>query len=374
MSDDMAFEMLTRLHEDAVLHGERARFADLVGALVDRRPEVYQQSATYYLSWRLDDALAESPQDVLPLARELAARAGRDIDTVCRSLDHLAYHGYLTAIVEAMRVAWPFVQSSSDILPWGISEFREKGAIYEIYNDLEHTPSPDPRDRDLLGRIKFFVDDPNLDELAELVGDLAGRAAPTWSLDDFVLEPARKKRRDDWGDEETGGEVPRSPGARNLSRLVSQFVGYLRRDEGVPYPKGELIRHELFRYFIERHEGDLDPKPSMVEQVMHPGRKLPPPPKPSHLLCPERVTFEVLLSRLLGPLNGLYHTAAALFELVPAWLRFLESRRLIDADQHAKTLKELRPLHADLMRLMESYDDDPALAHSLRAWPARPEG
>jgi hypothetical protein len=62
-----------------------------------------------------------------------------------------------------------------------------------------------------------------------------------------------------------------------------------------------------------------------------------------------------------------------LFEIVPAWLRFLESRGLIDADQHARTLEELRPLHADLLRLMESDDEDPALFHALQTWPARPE-
>jgi hypothetical protein len=373
MSDEMAFEMLTRLHEDAVLHGERVQFAELVSALADRQPELYQQSTHFYLSWRLEDALAESPHDILPLARELAAQAGRDIDIVNRSLRTLAYHGHLAALVEAMRVAWPFVQSSSNVVPWGIAEFGGMGADYEIYNYLQHTPSPDPRDRGLLDRIRFFIADPDLDKLAEHIGDLAGQAASAWTLDDFALRPVRKQLRDDWDDEKDEGEESPDPGARNLSRLISQFVGYLRRDEGVPYPKGELIRDEFLRYFIRRHEGDLDPKLSMLEQAMHPGKKLPPPPKPSHSLCPERVTFEVYLARLVGFMNGRYHTATALFELVPAWLRFLETRGLIDVDRHAKTVEGLRPLHTDLLRLLESYHDDPALLHALQTWPARPE-
>ena len=32
MSDDVAFEMLSMLHQDAVMHGERASFAELVSA------------------------------------------------------------------------------------------------------------------------------------------------------------------------------------------------------------------------------------------------------------------------------------------------------------------------------------------------------
>ena len=69
-------------------------------------------------------------------------------------------------------------------------------------------------------------------------------------------------------------------------------------------------------------------------------------------------------------MNGLHHIAAALFEIVPAWLRFLESRGLIDNDRHAKTVEELRPLHADLLKLMKSYTDDPTLFHALQRWPA----
>ena len=71
-------------------------------------------------------------------------------------------------------------------------------------------------------------------------------------------------------------------------------------------------------------------------------------------------------------MNGLYHIAAALFEIIPAWLRFLESRGLIDTDRHARTLEEIRPLHADLLRLMKSYRDDPTLFRDLQTWPARP--
>ncbi len=300
--DDSAFEMLSRLHQDAVAHGERARFAELVGALADRQPEVYQESAHFYLSWRLQDALADDSPDVLLLTRQLAARADRDFDTVHRSLHALAYHGQLATILEGMHIAWPLVQAS-DVFPWVIAEFGETGADYEIYNYLEHTPSPDPRDQGLLDRIRLFVADPDIDQLAEHIDDVAGQAAPTWTLDDFTLPPVRKNRRDEWDEEEEEDEDSRDPGAQNLARLISQFVGYLRREEGVPYPKGELIRDQLFAYFIRRHEGDLNPRLSMLEQAMNPKKKLPPPPRPSHPLCPERVTFEVHLAGLVGFMN-----------------------------------------------------------------------
>ena len=361
MTDDMAFEMLSTLHVDAVKSGNRTRFAECVSALRERRPEVFAEGAHYYLSWCLQDALAEGWQEVVPsLARELAARAGRDIDTFNRAREALAYHGQLSVLVEALRIAWPLVESSDNVVPWGISEFAERGASHEIFDYIEHTASPDPADPALLARVRFFIAEPREDYLHEFIADLTGTSGREWKVDDFALKPSRKRSRDDWDDEPEERPV-RDQGAVNLSRLISEFVGYLRREEGVPFPRGELLRHELYRYFLRRNEGDLDPRPSMLEQALHPERKLPKPPRPAHPLCPERVTLDVHLSGLMSMMNGLYHTAAALFQAMPAWLRFLESRRLIDAGTSKKVVAELLPLHASLMRIWEQYTEDPLL-------------
>lgn len=370
MTDDLAFEMLSLLHTDAVESGSRTRFAECVGALRERRPEVYDEGSPFYLSWCLLDALAESRQDVVPsLARELAARAERDIDIFNRATDALEYHGQLSVLVEALRIAWPEVKSSDNVVPWGISEFANKGADHEIFNYLEHTASPDPADPVLLDRIKFFVEDPREDYVREFIGDLTGKSGRQWQADDFALRPPRKRSRDDWDDDQEERPTP-DPGALNLSRLISEFVGYLRREEAVPFPRGELVRQELYRYFLRRHGGDLDPRPSMLEQTLHPKRKLPKPPRPAHPLCPERVTLDVHLAAMMSMMNGLYHSAAALFQAMPAWLRFLESRRLIDAGTRRKVAEELLPLHATLLRIWEKYADDPNLYRQGQAWPA----
>ena len=373
MADDLAFEMLSVLHTDAMKSGGRIRFAECVGALRERRPEVFDQSAHYYLSWCLQDALAEGRQEVVPsLARELAARAGRDIDTFNRTKEALAYHGQLSVLVEALRIAWPFVKTSDNVVPWGISEFANTGANHEIFDYLEHTAALDPADAVLLDRVKFFVEEPRQEYLHEFIDDLTGKSGREWQADDFALRPPQKSSRDDWEEEEEEeGQTP-DQGAINLTRLINEFVGYLRREEGVPFPRGDLVRHELYRYFLRRHKGDLDPRPSMLEQAMHPKRKLPKPPPPAHPLCPERVTLDVDLCGMMSLMNGLYHRAAALFQAMPAWLRFLESRRLIDAGTSRKVAAELLPLHATLLEVWEQYTDDPVLYHQGQAWPASP--
>jgi hypothetical protein len=372
MDDEMAFEMLTVLHSDAMEAGTRTRFAECIDALRERRPEVYDHEAHYYLSWRLKDALADGRQEVVPtLARELAALAGRDIDMFNRGSEALSYHGQLDILVEALRIAWPLVKSSDNVVPWGVSNFAERGFRHEIYDYLEHTAAPDPNDAVLLDRVRFFVENPREGYLPGFIGDLTGTSGREWQADDFALRPPRKRGRDEWDSEEEESPTP-NQGAINLGRLISEFVGYLRREEGIPFSRGEMVRQELFRYFLRRNEGELDPSPSMLEQIAHPNRKLPKPPRPAHPLCPERVTLDVHLAGLMDFMSMQYYTGAALFQAMPAWLRFLESRGLIDAATSMKVMAALLPLHASLLRIWLQYTDDPILSRQGQAWPASP--
>ena len=371
MDDEAAFEMLSALHEDAVAQGERERFARMVQILAERRPGVYQENSGTYISWQLVDALAEGRSDVLALTQALAAKADRNLHAVNLAMAALAYHGHLVPIVEALRIGWPLVRESDDIMGWAISEFSQAGISHEIYAHLEGTSSADPTDGALLERIRYFVEEPRLEHVAQFIADVSGNGDDAWTIADFTLSPPRKQdRRRGWDDEEDEeNETPEDRGSRNLFRLIAQFVGYLRRVMQVPYPRGELIRHALHAYFIERHLGELDPRLSMLDQAVSPWKKLPPPPKPSHPLCPERVTFEVFLAQMLGFMSEQHHKAAALFGVIPAWLRFLQSKNLIDDEKRARALEELRLLHADILNVMGYYTDDPTLSSSLKGWP-----
>jgi hypothetical protein len=370
MTDEMAFEMLNVLHTDAAARGDHTRFAKCAAALRERLPGVFAEGAHFYLWWLLLDALAESRQDVVPgLTLELAETAGRDIDVFNRAAETLGYHGRLDALVEALRIAWPLVNSSGNVVPWGVSEFAERGVSHEIYHYLEHTASPDAADPGLLERVQFFIDEPREGYLDQFVCELLGKSGREWQTGDFALRPPRKRRRGDW-DDEPAEDTTWDQGRANLARLINEFVGYMRREHAVPFSRGELVRQELYRYFSRRNAGEIDPHPSMLEAALHPKRKLPKPPRPVHPLCPERVTLDVHLGGLMGFMNGLYHSAAALFQAMPAWLCFLETRGLIDAATHKKAAVDLLPLHADLLQVWEQFTDDPHLYRQGKAWPA----
>jgi hypothetical protein len=354
----------------------RLPFAECVAALRERRPEVFLKSAHFYLCWCLLDALAECRQEVVPgLARELAACAGRDIDLVNRGIGYLEYYGLQETLVEVYRIAGPLVRESNNVVPWGKAEFADKAANYEIFDYLERTGSPDADDPALLDRIRFFVDDPSQDYVREFIHDISGTSRREWKPDDFDIQPSRQRQRDDWDDDDGDDDdedLVSDPGAHNLYRLINEFIGYLRNVEAVRFPRGELIRRELFRYFMGRSEGNLDPRPSMLELAANPKKKLPKPPRPIHPLCPERVTLEVYLAGLMDMMSARYHTAAALFQAMPAWLRFLDSRLLIDAATRGKAVENLRPLHATLLKVWERCEEDPTLYRDGERWEPAP--
>jgi SEC-C motif len=372
MVDDTAFEFLSVLHTDAVKRGDRSRFSECVVALRERLPDVYDKSGHYYLSWQVLDALAENRLEVVaPLSNELAARAGDQIDIFNRTVEALAYHGQLPALVSAFRIARSGVKSSTNITGWAVAEFNNRGIEYEIFDYLENIGTPVPDDLAFLEPIRQYVDEPRQEYLSELIKDLAGTSGREWQADDFALRPRRQRSRDEWDEDDDDEGAPEAdPAARNLSRLTIEFVGYLRREEGVSFPRGRLAAHELYSYFIDRHHGRLDPRPSMLEQMTQPNKRLPKPPRPAHPLCPERVTLEAFLAKMLGPFSMQVHVIAAVFQAMPAWLRFLESRRMIDADLRRKVASELSPLHTALSPVLQTQQDDPTLARQQELWPA----
>ena len=233
MDRHIAFEMVDCLRSDAMKCGDRRRFWELVGALRERRPEVYDQSALATIcphacgthsrraGWR---RLLPSPAS--------SPHGPGDIDLFNRAVEALEYHGQLSVLVAAYRIAWPGVKSSDKIVPWGVSGFMNKGAEYEIFDYLEHTRSPDPTDTVLLERVKFFVEDPREEYLREFISDLTGKSGRQWRMGDFALR-RRKKASDEW-DDEGEGEAARDPAAINLSRLISEFVGYMRGRKECP--------------------------------------------------------------------------------------------------------------------------------------------
>ncbi len=380
MDDEMAFEMLNTLRGPALEHDQRDRFDALITSLRDRLPEVYDSSASYYLDWQITNALAKGRSDALPaLVRELTDAAKFEIDIFNNIVDRLAYHGQLNLLIEATRHAWLQVNEPGNVVPWGIDEFAEQAIAFVLFDHVERHAAPDPEDPVLVEQIEFYGLY-NAAHTRQILIDLTGQAGHQWTLDDFDLQ--RRRPQDDHGfdddddpDEDDGADdqPQTAAGWQNLYHLSVEFLGYLYHEEGVPLTKGDLARQQIYAYILGRSDGQFEPRESMFDAVVRPRRqKRHSKPKrrrqPMHLLCPDHATFERFLGESMHFINPQWYKTAATFELVPAWLRFLELCGLIDAEQHIQTRQALEPIRSSIGQLWEKHVEDSSLQQSLQAW------
>jgi hypothetical protein len=375
MDDEMAFEMLTKLFEQATERDDRDRYDSLVESLREQLPEVYEKEAQNLLENRILNAIVmKRPELVHSLTLELAALAGDQIDTWNRAEKGLAYHGYLNTLVEAMRIGWPEVRESEEIVSWGIDEFGNSASQYELLKYIAETSEPAGDDPVLLERMRYlFGDDFDPARVAEMVALLAGQTRREWMIDDFKLQPPKRRSRGEWDEDEEAEADEPDPGRRNLFGLTLQFVNYAHRVEGVAYTKADLARGEIFDFIVERNAGELEYHESMLDSALRSaGQKRGPIKKYKryeHPLCPDRERLDQFLAEKLQLLSYQPHNVAAMMEMVPAWMRFLQTQGLVDAKLRKEALDSLKPLAGNLLKIFENTHGDPTLREAIRRWP-----
>jgi hypothetical protein len=62
MDAEMAFAMLNEIFRHSAERGERDRFDALVEEMRSRRPELYAENKSYFLKWRITNALVAGPR------------------------------------------------------------------------------------------------------------------------------------------------------------------------------------------------------------------------------------------------------------------------------------------------------------------------
>jgi len=179
-------------------------------------------------------------------------------------------------------------------------------------------------------------------------------------LDGFLRHVTGREQVDPTLGDPRGEEVDQT-----LFLLGADFVGFLRRGERVPFAVGELGASTLMEY-LARQIDEL-PKPPRGGRRRGKPRA---PALPPEALRPSRASLDAFLARRFQPpFTWEPYAAVAALALVPAWLRFLESRGLLAADLHARTIEKLRPLAIEVKGLVSEHEQDQALSFALAAWP-----
>jgi hypothetical protein len=131
------------------------------------------------------------------------------------------------------------------------------------------------------------------------------------------------------------------------------------------------------RFILDRHAGQLEYRESMLQSMQRDidvrrGRR--PAPKQefkpyNHLLVPDRERFEHFETNLLDIYSWCWYNAVAALEIIPAWLRFLESVGLIDSVMRTQTMHDLAGLAGDVCKVIDDFQSDPAPRLACERWP-----
>ena len=356
LDGEAAFRLLSRIQPQARRRGEVDRSDAIVLALSNASANVRHRHGLQLLRWRISNALAAGRFDVLlSLAEELARAFPDDVESGLEAFHELEYHGQLPRLVDIARRAWPQLATAKRIPRDLRGEFVRSATLHEIFQYLERSSGePAADDPELLAALEPLVDDPSSLLLDDFVSYLAATQERRWQPDQFMFREA--------AEDEAAAEDEPDPARQQLYFLSLEFLGYLRRREGVAYTKGELGRAHLLAYLLERQDGGLGEAPE------EPDWKLNMRVGAAISLCPDRRTLDAYLSELLDPQQPLAYQATALFELLPAWLRFLDAQGLITSAQRYGVLEDIAPMQRELLRFMEQQAEDPALSRALKAW------
>ncbi len=263
-------------------------------------------------------------------------------------LDMLAYHGETAVLSQLVQNAWPQIKSSIILSDWQKQAFTTQAADSIIFYHLQSTPNPTVQLQKQLAQFYEINDQ----QLAHYLTALTQGSGHKWKLIHFHIDDPTP---------ETNQQA-----SQNIAVLMIDFLAYLYQHENVPLTRGNIVRHELPVYFVERRTGQLEPRQDL-SAVMRGERPRPIiRPKP-HPLCPDKVTLEKFFANQLNYQPQPYQVAAT-FTLIPAWLRFLQMRQLIDGEQREKTLTECQPMVVDLQKYFANNIDDSTLKTAVTRW------
>ena len=341
----------------------------MAGLLQQRVPDVYAQTLPSLLRLRITSALAAGrDDDVRILALRFAEMAGEHIDTFNAVVERLEFHGYLDLLIEMMAVAWPRIQDSEHIVPWGIDEAGERASAYLVLDYVRRHPHATEGDPDLIYRMEEYRE-VEAERVSWHLAHVGGHTSRRWSMKDLdfpaVPQPAGREQRQLGDDPETRRR------RENLGEIVTDFKGYAHREEGMPLTRAHMAAHQLEEYILERSAGNLGRDFSMMDRVLRP-RKIaatPPTPAPRHVLVPDAPTMDRFVGGMFDIMGSRPYHAAAMVLAIPPWLRFLESHGLVNGDVSQEALAGLSGMARTLADVTSKMADDPSLAPMLAGWP-----
>ncbi|MEM7127994.1 MAG: SEC-C domain-containing protein [Chloroflexota bacterium] len=382
LDNENAFEFFNELYPQMAERGNREGFVELVALLRTNLPDMYAAEEHWFWEWEVSNALILGDDEALQRATERLVRNGEDEPDMCIPvLNGLFYHDRRGVLLNAITKLTAEIDAGDYFVNESV-ELNEKFGKLIVLNYMEtHYPTGEPgiepttyftesNVEALATQAVIYIEDLTVDGLKQYISRVGGLIKDEWTLEHFDLDDNLEDGFEDgewmnndwyngWGDDDYYDEGEEddeiAPCLAHLRDLGYEFLHYARHVETIPLTKAELAREHLADYILERATSELLNHPLSKATV-------------NNVLLPDYGSLQEYLPRFYSPMGYGMYAGAALFELVPTWVRFLQSKELVDPKDSRKALKSMQALSQSVVKVMENYDSDPTLAVNMRKW------
>jgi hypothetical protein len=317
----------------------RARYAELLERLRQEAPDLYRRDLPYYHENLINDAIAEGRWEAIPelLAGFAEGPADRGIDLFFHLIEQLKYHGQIEPLIHTMEQMWSGVSDAVDtgkLMPWTTEDLGGEVTLLMFFQYMETTEAPRADDPALLEAAVPYGSF-NAEWLEQAIPHLSAPAPSAWQRADF----GEAVDAEQWGD--------------NLSALLFEFMADQRHRAGVPLSKSYLALDQLLDLLHQQFT-----QPEDTSSRRRTGKKRArqqPAARPSSSLVPRYALLNRHLGERFGFLSAEPYKAAALTELLPAYLHFLACLGLIHPTEMDDALESLRPLAGHMHTALDNY-------------------
>ncbi len=298
---------------------------------------------TKIISWQEFEYMDEAVKQATLAA--VGEAVGQETAVFQHTTDMLSYHNELTSLIYLLQTAHTSLKAEKSASEWQRQSVTALLLDALIFHYLESDPADSATaPPELLAALQAIVP-VEAEALNRYLAHLAGYTQYQWELEHLAEH---------------------SP--QNVAALMLEFLAFAKKEAGVAYGRSHLVRQLLPTYFVERRTGQLNPRQDLGD-LMRQGRPIIRPKPNPHPLAPDSDTLPRFLAKLLNYEAVRPYPAAALFTLLPTWLRFLQARALLTPAEASATLDDLASLQGDLHTFFSNLAGDDELATAVAQWP-----
>jgi len=358
MDREEAYEMLQGIRDETDPRRNpwaRARYAELLERLRQEAPDLYHYDLPYYHENLINDAIAEGRWEAIPelLAGFAEPPVDRGIDIFLHLIDQMRYHGQTEPLIHTMKQMWPGVSEAVDsgkLMPWTTEDLGGEITLLMFFQYMETAEAPHANDPTLLEAAAPYGSF-NVEWLEQAIPHLSAPAPSPWQPADF------------------GEAVDAEQWDENLIALLFEFVADQRRRAGVSFSKSCLARDQLLELLHQQltQPGETSSKRRTGKERAKKRARQQLTERPLSSLVPSYASLDKHLVGLFGFLSAQPYKAAALTELLPAYLHFLARLGLIHPTEMDTALENLRPLAGPMRTVLDNYGTDIVTVQAVEA-------